>query len=538
MTTENPPIRLRGSVSALLNNVTKSLHYSSGTPSRLGQLLGVALATILGYSLLASLWIPEARMNVQRIFFCELPIVFFLLAVCVLATQRWRRTRLSLAVATILALYAVHDVFFIVYRASPTSSSFYDLPLLYQVEPKLFIVTIAVLALIIAAFCAALLFRNNYLVPRLIACGLLALALQSGWFLAYAERVIKVLPKETRTITKNGRITIFLFNSLKERQAVAKLHDFIVAPAVAAEIPTIKKRKNLYIVVLESYLNPFAVTGLPDLSANPRLSGQKQWFDSANVSVSPVYGGNTPQAEFEILTGVPAYREVGSIEFNSLTSGAPDSFVRLLKGNGYRTVAQIATTDLYFKGSKPYRALGFDEVSFLDGLKRSDEPFLPDDLFYAANLDTIRKLAASGENYLFYSLGVYGHYPFERNLTREPEVFIGGDREMQDAVNLSYYRTEYLQSYLQAIRLMDPKALILVVSDHLPSSFPADSDYRLGLHDNFVKIIDAGEELKFPVVHHYELPYLLAQRLQVDYPLPTPELLHQRYSQIHAAALR
>lgn len=516
----------------------KRLRTKAGRWKEIGGLLGIAAAIILGYSLLASLWIPDARLNVQRIFFSEIPIVFFLLASCVLATRSLRRTRLALASATVLILYAAHDIYLIVYRSAPTASALNNLTLLYRVEPQLFIVTAAFLTLIVTAFGVALLFRNTRPVLRLAVCGIFALALQSSWYFDYARQTVKVLPKETRTISKNGRITVFLFNSLKERRAFTQLRDLIAAPAAATSIATIKQRKNIYIVVLESYLNPFAIASLPDLAAHPKLARQKAWFDSANLSVSPVYGGSTPQAEFEILTGVPAYREFDGIEFNKLTSGTPDSFVRFLKANRYRTIAQIATSDLYFQGAKPYRALGFDEVQFLDGLKRSDEPFLADDLFYAANLEAIRKLKTSNENYLFYSLGVYGHYPFARNQSREPEVFAGGERKIQNAVNQLYYRTDHLQQYLQAIHELDANALILVVSDHLPAIFPAESDYRLGLYDNFVKIFDGGEELKFPLVHHYELPYLLAKRLDTDYPQPSPELLHQRYYQIHAAALR
>ncbi len=76
---------------------------------------------------------------------------------------------------------------------------------------------------------------------------------------------------------------------------------------------------------------------------------------------SPIYGGGTAQAEFELLTGIQALSKVNRIEFNVMQGRNISSFVKKLNQNNYKTIATIATGSGFFNSIQAYKSIGFDE---------------------------------------------------------------------------------------------------------------------------------------------------------------------------------
>lgn len=74
--------------------------------------------------------------------------------------------------------------------------------------------------------------------------------------------------------------------------------------------------------------------------------------------ISPVIGGLTPQAEFELLTGIKAYAKTDRLEYNVLKGGEISGFVKNLKDNGYQALALSATGPEFFNAKLAFRSLG------------------------------------------------------------------------------------------------------------------------------------------------------------------------------------
>ena len=112
---------------------------------------------------------------------------------------------------------------------------------------------------------------------------------------------------------------------------------------------------------------------------NPLSKELKKYLYKNDFShiISPVYGGNTAQAEFELLTGIKAFAKINTIEFNVLGGNQIDSFVYQFKKNGYKTIATIATDSKFFNSKLAYQSIGFDEVRFLE--ERNDFNRNPND---------------------------------------------------------------------------------------------------------------------------------------------------------------
>ena len=333
--------------------------------------------------------------------------------------------------------------------------------------------------------------------PRQFVVPLLLLALAAGppiaayrmpkQFLDMTEEVlgISVLPWSDRwTAALMGRtVSLFLFAADKKKA----LDDLVLQPVTddperdpALLAKALHEKRNIYILVLESFLDPKLFTKLK--FQTPTEPAQFSAFrKKMHVAQSPVFGGGTAQAEFEVLCGVPAYKRYTSAEFNMLNGTSTPCLPNLLAGAGYRTIATQAYKPDFFNSEKAYRSLGFEETNFptvyagnrLTYLKYDvPEGYIFDGDLFSQNLSYVQKLLADGRPFLNYVLGIYGHMPHETDTTRfPPKVDIVGVKKGSQAylaIQQFYYRAGAVADYLRKLREMDPKGIILVTSDHLP----------------------------------------------------------------------
>lgn len=318
--------------------------------------------------------------------------------------------------------------------------------------------------------------------------------------------------------------------------------------------------RSVYIMVMESLLDPTLFPGLklPEGYLTPWMKDLQAF---KNLSRSPVYGGSTAQAEFEILCGVPAKALVGTIEFNAFGGANTSCLGSWLGSLGYKTVAQNAYKPSYFNQVKGYEGVGFSDIYFpKEYASRSDthlqanftntsgEYMYDGDFFEQAN-QFFLSTAASGTVGLNYMLGVYGHYNFYIDSERFPIVVSLENTEfesIQNIVNQYYYRARVIEDNVKEIIARDPNAIILVVSDHLPLT-PGSTNYYLerdypDIYTNVFYLWDKGEPVNIDVqVNHHDLPWILLSRLRNDdcyeegcFTNWTPE----RYEQVMAHAMR
>jgi len=232
--------------------------------------------------------------------------------------------------------------------------------------------------------------------------------------------------------------------------------------------------------------------------------------------ISPVYGGGTAQAEFELLTGVKALSKVNQIEFNVMKGGAINSFILKLMENNYRQLSTVASSAGFFNSQQAYLSLGLNDVAFLEDIR--EEKGLPDlgplfdgDLF-EQNLQQVEQALADNDRPLVnYVLGMYGHLPFTRDEQKRPDIVSveHKDDRLRRISNQFYYRTKALADYLNKLTALDPTAIIYVTSDHLPSILTPKTTYSLDDKVNIAIFLDKGKPVDVSGKYLYEIPWLI-----------------------------
>jgi hypothetical protein len=117
---------------------------------------------------------------------------------------------------------------------------------------------------------------------------------------------------------------------------------------------------------------------------------------------------------------------------------------------------------------------------------------------------------------------MYGHEPHDIDNDRRPLVMSmkapHDDQQLLRAANQYWYRTQAIASYIRALIKLDPRSLIILVSDHLPPLNEGTNSYKdfryldnVGgsTHMNRIVVVEDGKVVRHKTIHHYNIPSLI-----------------------------
>jgi phosphoglycerol transferase MdoB-like AlkP superfamily enzyme len=477
----------------------------------------------------------------------EIPLLLFLYYFGNTITKESRWQPLIVAVPIVL-LYAVFDLYRLQLGRMPRIVEIMELPELFAIMPlwlKAVIIGIWDIPLLL------FLWNVRWKAPVPIALGLvpllgLAAAVEyaPARFMAAFEATQKEIVhySDVTSAGNNGRFSMALYNEAQRRVMLEKTahyreHPFYLLDKerVVAQIKKQRQARNVHLIVLESFLDPELLLAAK-FSRNPTHPDFEKLFKrKGSLSHSPVFGGATGQAEFELLCGVPALREVSGVEFNVFTGSKTACLPNMLSEAGYHTMATNGYRPDFFNSINAYEGIGFEKAYYPSEyapaqetyLTRGDvtgEDYMFDGDLLGQNLQFVASwLKEHPHTPLFnYVLTMYGHTPNELNTAKRPEIIqvSGGpaDDHLQRAVNQHYYRTQAIAAFVKELVRVDPTSLIILVSDHLPPleygplTYEAYNYLRRQeefLYLNRIYFVENGRSVAYNTIHHYELPNII-----------------------------
>ena len=438
-----------------------------------------------------------------------------------------------LPIVPILVLYGLVDGFFNYMERSPHFSDFQNFNTIFEFSFELAssvflfasLIPLAVLGLIYGA--AKVNSKKQLLSSLSIRTTLITLLMffiSTESFNRWHEQNFHyTVWSEEDTLRENGKFSSFIYYSNQERINQQKLSE------ISADNPviniqqklysgTIKKVKNIHMIVLESFIDPRLIQQFK--VENSVLASEIMPFlnhdgDFSHV-ISPIYGGGTAQAEFELLTGLKALSKVNQIEFNVMKGGAINSFVRHLERHHYHSIATIGPSSSFFNSRLAYQSLGFSNIEYLqDDMDLNnlpdDGPLFDGDLL-EQNLTKVKLALAENNGPIFnYVLGMYGHLPFRRDEKKRPDVVSveHEDDRLRRISNQFYYRTRAIAQYLKDLIAVDENAIIYITSDHLPSILGQNMTYKLNNKVNIALFINQGQSIDVSGKKFYQIPWLI-----------------------------
>lgn len=322
-------------------------------------------------------------------------------------------------------------------------------------------------------------------------------------------------------------------------EALARLgNNNALLPAALRIQAEVGARRNVHVILLESFWDPMPLKAA-GISADPVDPRFRALWKAAGHSqaMSPVFGGYTANAEFEVLCGFPVTED--AVFFEGWLRRDVPCLPRHLGAVGYHSVASHPNIAAFWNRVNAYHRIGFDtywsDKDFvLDDMNRS---FLSDASLYRQVLEKLRPSLDAGIPLFDYIVTFFGHLHYPLNEQRPHRIDVSqNDGLIEPYVNTIYYKSRELMDFLERLSELDPDALIVLFGDHLPflgPNFAGFTDSGL-LADNRSKfdaamvrrlvstplVVIDGRRGPVPVgdVAMYQLPALILKLLGDDRP--------------------
>lgn len=482
--------------------------------------------------------------------YLEIPIILYVYWYLNLILRPGRWTAV-LAAMPILLAYIGQDIYYLLL------GKVFRIAELAEVGELLQVMSLKYSLLVIGsgtALLVGILSRFNMRQIPLAILGLIPLSALLLWVELVPQQFVREFTMISQTIVNwsdalpveaNGRFTMLLYREAQRRIALeitASSHNRTAydedARKQAAWLSQNGSKRNVHIIVMESLLDP-SLFSQAKFSADPVNAKYRALIGNhASFSISPIFGGNTSQAEFEVLCGVPAFQELGGVEFNSFSGSAAHCLPDILAQTGYRTTASNAYDPTFFNAVNAYRGIGFrdaffprefspDPSTYLSTGDTTGEIYMFDSVLFSENIHFVREHLRRNhaQPLLNYVLTMYGHSPHVLNAKKRPRLIRLTselhDPQLERVANQFFYRSEAIADYLEALLSIDPQSLIIIVSDHLPplegkktyKSFGYLNNEPGSFYLNRLIVVKNGSVTAFPTIHHFDIPKVVLNYL-------------------------
>lgn len=247
-----------------------------------------------------------------------------------------------------------------------------------------------------------------------------------------------------------------------------------------------KEKPNIIFVMSESFWDPTKATNLSfSEDPVPNLHHYIENFPGGQT-ISPTFGGNTANVEFEALTSYSmSLLKPGSIPYQQVITNKKEipSIPTALKKEGYYTSAIHSFGRSFFKRDDVYRVLGFDKFNAADTMENVDidGDYISD---LAMSKEIIAELEKQKQPTFIHAVTMQNHFPFTEGRFGENLIEISGLENEESKGELETYTEglrrsdEALQYLIEKLDNLDRPTLLVFFGDHLPSLGTNKSFYK------------------------------------------------------------
>jgi phosphoglycerol transferase MdoB-like AlkP superfamily enzyme len=263
------------------------------------------------------------------------------------------------------------------------------------------------------------------------------------------------------------------------KEAIAQIAAKYSASAESPAPPaTTEERPNIMYMMDEAF---FDVTRLPGFtfSEDPlKYIHQAGENTPSGYLLSPEFGGNTANVEFEALTGLSMYfLNDGSIPYQQriVKMSEMPSIVSILKDRGYQALAVHPFDDTFYNRNRVYPILGFDEFTSEKEMENSNRitpgGYISD---MSAVKEAVQKLKAAEQPTFLHLVTMQNHFPFIKGKNGENTISVGGTQpawkdELETYVHDTKLTDEALAYLAKELESIQRPTIVAFWGDHLPA---------------------------------------------------------------------
>ena len=254
-------------------------------------------------------------------------------------------------------------------------------------------------------------------------------------------------------------------------------------------------------------------------------------YGSTLVSIK---GGNTPNSEFEFLTGGSmAFLPAETIPFQQFIDGKTYSLVSQMNQLGYRTVGMHNFYRSGWKRDEAYSYLGFDEKYFLEDMKpiNNDDlirSFLSDRSMYREIIELYENSPDDSPLFLFgVTMQNHGGYTKDMNngfvseIKTQYEKVFDSTYQLDNYLSLLYESDKAYEELINYFSTVDEPTVIVMFGDHQPSDIVTQPIYSNNTVADYGTLKGRADR--------YKTPYIIWSNYEMNPETKTPSDLSLNY---------
>lgn len=236
------------------------------------------------------------------------------------------------------------------------------------------------------------------------------------------------------------------------------------------------EKPNIVFIMSEAFWDPTKLTNLSfSEDPVPNLHHYMENFPGGQT-ISPTFGGNTANTEFEALTSYSmSLLMPGSIPYQQAIPSQKEvpSIASELKKQGYYASAIHAFNRSFYKRDDVYKTLGFDNFNAEDTMKNTE--VVGDNIGdLSMSKEIIDELNKRKQPTFIHAVTMQNHFPYTPNMFGENKIEISGLTEEESEAELEAYTEgvrlsdEALQYLIEQLDDLERPTLVVFFGDHLP----------------------------------------------------------------------
>ena len=232
-----------------------------------------------------------------------------------------------------------------------------------------------------------------------------------------------------------------------------------------------------------------------------------------------IVGGNTPNTEFEFLTGNSlAFLPEGCIPYQQFVNSKTDSMANYLKSLGYNTLAMHPYKATGWDRDRVYPLLGFDDMHFLDYFESRNpkyiRDYISDESLYKQIEEEFEKNNENSDAPFFsFNVTMQNHSEYSGEFDNfKPDITIDGiegDKLITRYLSLEKISDAAFKDMVEYFKNVDEKTIIVFFGDHQPTDYVVEPVWNLAGKK--------GSDLNFKeTTDRYRVPFIIWANYDIE----------------------
>ena len=269
-----------------------------------------------------------------------------------------------------------------------------------------------------------------------------------------------------------------------------------------------QENPDIIVIMNESFADMNHVGDLPvNTDVTPYLDSLSEYIYKG-YTLSSVYGGGTPNSEYEFLTGNSMmFFPKGMIAYQQIIKSPAHSLVADLNRIGYKCIAMHPFHSGGWMRTKIYPWFGFSDMYFLDAFPDDKliRDYVSDQAMYEVLLEKYHEASKNNKNVFIFGVTMQNHGGYEYSeddfqKTIELEFESGNQYpEAEQYLSLIHESDNALKYLLEELKKEKRKVVVLFYGDHFPK-----------LEDEFYKELYGSDFKSLDEIQlKYTVPFLI-----------------------------